>query len=124
MVDVENMVMLDMIGNEIEELVYMHDIDYIDACIMYCEENKIDIEQFATAIKEHQQITNKIRREAVDLNFLQKETATEFNFEQERLMNNKLIYIGVAVAVLAVLVFFGAGDGAGLPDWFPTTDGA
>jgi len=39
-------------------------------------------------------------------------------------MNNKLIYIGVAVAVLAVLVFFGAGDGAGLPDWFPTTDGA
>jgi len=81
MVDVENMIMLDMIGNEIEELVYMHDIDYIDACIMYCEENKIDIEQFATAIKEHQQITNKIRREAVDLNFLQKETATEFNFE-------------------------------------------
>jgi hypothetical protein len=39
-------------------------------------------------------------------------------------MDNKLIYIGVAVAVLAVLVFFGAGDGGGLPDWFPTTDGA
>ena len=37
-------------------------------------------------------------------------------------MDNKAIYIGMAIGVLALLLFFGAGDGGGLPDWFPTND--
>lgn len=59
-------------SREIEELVYMHDIDYIDACIMFCEKNNMEVEQIASIIKSNQNIKSKIQIEAENLNYLKK----------------------------------------------------
>ena len=41
-------------SREIEELVYMHDIDYIDACIMFCEKNNMDrSEEHTSELQSH-----------------------------------------------------------------------
>lgn len=60
------------ITHEIEELVYMHDIEYIDACIMYCENNEIEIEYIGELLKRNQCLKSKIQVEAENLNFIKK----------------------------------------------------
>ena len=50
----------------------MHDIDYIDACIMFCEKNNMEVEQIASIIKSNQNIKSKIQIEAENLNYLKK----------------------------------------------------
>ena len=55
---------------EIEELVYMKDIPYIDAVIMYCEETGFELETAAKLISGV--LKSKIKLEAEDLHFLPK----------------------------------------------------
>jgi len=62
------------VGKRIEDLVYEHDIDYIDACLMYCEINKLEVEFVADIVKKNHYIRAKVQREAEDLNFLKKTT--------------------------------------------------
>ena len=54
----------------IEELVYMKDIPYIDAVVMYCEETGFEIETAAKLISGV--LKSKIKLEAEDLHYLKK----------------------------------------------------
>lgn len=54
----------------IEERVYMDDIPYIDAVILYCEENNFEIEMAAKLISGV--LKSKIQLEAEILHFLPK----------------------------------------------------
>ena len=54
----------------IEERVYMDDIPYIDAVVLYCEENNFEIELAAKLISGV--LKSKIQIEAEDLHYLAK----------------------------------------------------
>lgn len=56
----------------IEDIVWKHDISYMDAIVYYCEENNIEIEIFAKAIKGNDMLKAKLQLEAEDLNYLPK----------------------------------------------------
>jgi hypothetical protein len=59
----------------IEEIVYMKDISYMDAIIEYCEQNEVEIEVAASLISNN--LKSKIQLEAEDLNFLPKSNTTK-----------------------------------------------
>lgn len=59
----------------IEEKVYMLDIPYIDAVIMYCEETGFEIEVAAKLISGV--LKSKIKLEAEDLHFLKKSNTSQ-----------------------------------------------
>jgi|APFre7841882654_1041346.scaffolds.fasta_scaffold350506_1 hypothetical protein len=56
----------------IESLVWKHDIEYMDAIIMHCEKNNIEVESVASLIKSNENIKSKIQFEAEKLHFLPK----------------------------------------------------
>ena len=60
---------------EIEELVYMKDIPYIDAVVMYCEQTGFEIETAAKLISGV--LKSKIKLEAEELHFLKKATTSQ-----------------------------------------------
>lgn len=60
------------IAQKIEALVETHKIDYIDACILYCDQHNIEYEQLGDLIRKHQNIKSKIQIEAEQINFLKK----------------------------------------------------
>lgn len=57
---------------KIEELVDKHNISYMEAIVMYCEKNNIDIESIGKAIKSNEMLKAKVQIEAENLNFLPK----------------------------------------------------
>jgi hypothetical protein len=59
----------------IEELVYMKDIPYIDAVVMYCEETGFEIETAAKLVSGV--LKSKIKLEAEDLHFLKKSNTSQ-----------------------------------------------
>lgn len=60
---------------EIEELVYMKDISYIDAVIIYCEQTGFEIESAARLISTV--LKSKIQTEAEDLHYIPKSSITK-----------------------------------------------
>ena len=54
----------------IEEMVYMKDIPYIDAVVMYCEETGFELETAAKLVSGV--LKSKIKLEAEDLHYLKK----------------------------------------------------
>ena len=62
----------------IEELVYMKDIPYIDAVIMYCEETGFELETAAKLISGV--LKSKIKLEAEDLHFLKRSNTAQLPF--------------------------------------------
>ncbi len=60
------------VANQIEELVYMHDIDYIDACIMFCNQNNLEYEHVGEIVREHANLRSKIQAEAETLHYVKK----------------------------------------------------
>jgi hypothetical protein len=62
-----------LIGSQIEELVQKHELAYIDACLMYCEQNDFEIELIGEILKSNQFIKAKIQKEAENLNYIKKE---------------------------------------------------
>lgn len=59
----------------IEELVYMKDVPYIDAVVMYCEETGFEIETAAKLISGV--LKSKIKLEAEDLHYLKKSNTSQ-----------------------------------------------
>jgi len=57
---------------EIEELIWKHDIEYIDAVILYCEKNNLEVETAASLIKMNAELKSKVQSEAEVLNFIPK----------------------------------------------------
>lgn len=60
---------------EIEEMVYMKDIPYIDAVIMYCEQTGFEVETAAKLISGV--LKSKIQLEAEDLHYIKKATTSQ-----------------------------------------------
>jgi Phage late-transcription coactivator len=59
----------------IEEMVYMKDIPYIDAVVMYCEQTGFEIETAAKLVSGV--LKSKIKLEAEDLHFLKKSNTSQ-----------------------------------------------
>ena len=59
----------------IEELVYMKDIPYIDAVVMYCEENGFEVEMAGKLVSGV--LKSKIQLEAEDLHYLPKTSGSK-----------------------------------------------
>ena len=56
---------------DIEDLVKnSEDLNYIDAIVYYCEENKIEIESVSKLVSKP--LKEKIKAEAIELNFLKR----------------------------------------------------
>ena len=58
--------------SDIETLVQSSDLNYIDAIIPYCEENNIELESVNKLISKP--LKEKLKAEALDLNYLKKTT--------------------------------------------------
>lgn len=57
---------------DIESIVSDKKIEYMDAVILYCEVNDVEIEAIAGLIKGSAKIKARIQQEAEDLNYLPK----------------------------------------------------
>jgi UDP-glucose 6-dehydrogenase len=58
--------------SDIESLVQNSDLNYIEAIITYCEENNIELESVNKLISKP--LKEKLKAEALDLNYLKKTT--------------------------------------------------
>jgi hypothetical protein len=59
-------------AQDIEKIVKNSKINYIDAIVTYCEENNIEIETASKLISKP--LKEKIKNDAIELNFLKKTT--------------------------------------------------
>lgn len=59
-------------AEEIEEMIWKYDISYIDAVILFCEENNLEVETAASLIKLNANFKIKVQAEAEDLKYLPK----------------------------------------------------
>lgn len=60
---------------EIEELVYMKDIPYIDAIVLYCEQTGFELETAAKLVSGV--LKSKIKLEAEELHYLKKSNTSQ-----------------------------------------------
>lgn len=59
-------------ASEIVDLVWDLDIDYIDAVVLWCERNNMEVENAAAFIQNNPMIMSEIKIEAENLNILKK----------------------------------------------------
>lgn len=59
-------------SQEIEQIVKESDLNYIDAIVHYCEENSIEIETISKLVSKP--LKEKLKSDAIELNFLKKTT--------------------------------------------------
>ncbi len=76
--NVVNITTIQDIGKNIEELVWKHDISYIEAALMLAEMLGMEEENIGSLIQNNPEIMKKITIEAENLNFLGKENRLEF----------------------------------------------
>ena len=62
----------------IEEMVYMKDIPYIDAVIMYCEQTGFELETAAKLVSGV--LKSKIKLEAEDLHYIKRSNTSQLPF--------------------------------------------
>jgi len=60
------------LSKSIEDIVWMKDVSYIDATIIYCNENNLEFETVASAIRMNSNLKGKLQIEAESLNFIKK----------------------------------------------------
>jgi hypothetical protein len=60
---------------EIEDMIAEKKMDYIDAIILWCEANKVEVEYAAVMVKNNINLRSKVQAEAEALNIIKK-TAT------------------------------------------------
>jgi hypothetical protein len=59
-------------SSEIEKLVSTKNIDYIDAIVLWCERNNLEVEYAAGMIKKDPVLKSKVQVEAENINVLKK----------------------------------------------------
>jgi len=57
---------------EIESICKNRKVEYIDAIVMWCEKNNIEVETAAAWIKKDNSLKSKVQAEAEDLNILKR----------------------------------------------------
>lgn len=60
------------IHSKIEDIVWDLDVSYLDACLIYCENNDIEEDSFMKMIKGDQKLLSLIYRDAEKLNLVEK----------------------------------------------------
>lgn len=65
-------------AQEVEKLVVQESVSYIDAIIIFCEINKIDLESVPKLLSKP--LKEKIKFEAMELNFLKKTSKARLVF--------------------------------------------
>ncbi len=65
-------------SEEIEKIVSSQKVNYIDAIVFYCEQNTIDLESIPKLISKP--LKEKIKYEAMELNFLKKTSRAKLVF--------------------------------------------
>ncbi len=65
-------------AQEIENIVKVTNLNYIDAIIHYCEENNIEIDSISKLISKP--LKEKIKYDAIELNFLKKTSKAKLVF--------------------------------------------
>ena len=65
-------------SEEIEKIVSSQKVNYIDAIVFYCEQNTIDLESIPKLISNP--LEEKIKYEAMELNFLKKTSRAKLIF--------------------------------------------
>lgn len=65
-------------SKDIEYMVKVSKINYIDAIVTYCEENNIEIESVSKLISKP--LKEKLKNDATELNFLKKTTRAKLPF--------------------------------------------
>ena len=72
MTTLPNVNKLENFFKEVDRLVSYHKIQYIDAVVLYCKNNNIEIEAVGPLIKGNANMKSKIQLEAENLNCLPK----------------------------------------------------
>jgi len=62
----------DSLTYEIEQLVFDHNLSYMDAILFYCEKNNFDYEYIGSLVTKNEELKSKVAIEAESLNFLEK----------------------------------------------------
>lgn len=62
-------------NTEVENIIAERKMDYIDAILLWCEKNKVEVEYAAVMVKNNINLYSKVQVEAEALNILKK-TAT------------------------------------------------
>ena len=62
----------DTFYEQVEDLVWQHDINYIDAIVMFCETNNLEIESVTSLILKNENLKSKLADDAEILNYLPK----------------------------------------------------
>jgi hypothetical protein len=57
---------------EIEKIVIEENVNYIEAIVLFCEENNMEVESVTKLISKP--LKEKLKRDAIDLNFMKKTT--------------------------------------------------
>ena len=57
---------------EIETICKNHKVEYIDAIVMWCDKNNIEVEAAAAWVKKDSSLKSKVQAEAEDLNILKR----------------------------------------------------
>jgi len=70
-----------LIGSEIDKFASELEIDYIEACMVYCEKYDLEPELLGEVIKEHPKMVSNLRKEAESLNILEKSNTMCLQFE-------------------------------------------
>lgn len=60
------------VSKKIIDIAKDRGIDYIDACVSYCEENDLEIEYLGEIIEKNQHLKAMIQKEAEDLHYLKR----------------------------------------------------
>jgi len=68
----EPVITIDIFVTAIEKMASTKNIPYIDAVLLWCQQNNIEIESAADWIKKSEVIKTKIQAEAEDLNIIKK----------------------------------------------------
>ena len=64
--------MIEQFAYHIETIRNEKNIDYIDAILLFCERNKIEIEQMASIVSRDPSLKLKVRAEGENLNILKR----------------------------------------------------
>lgn len=72
---------IEQIGQEIMEIAENDGLNYIEACIAYCDDHDIDYDEIAGVVEKHQKLKLLVQSDAQKLNFIKRETLTEFQYE-------------------------------------------
>lgn len=60
---------------DIEKMVKEKNIEYLDAVLLYCEKNNVEVETVAAIVKQNSALKSKIQIEAENINMLKKSSA-------------------------------------------------